>query len=59
MQNYIDTFCLQNNDIALIKLNTPLTFSSAIKPICLSKAADDPTSGNAIVTGWGNLAAGK
>ena len=50
---------LQDNDIALVKLNSPVTFSSSIKPICLGKTADDPTSGASIVTGWGKLGSSK
>ena len=53
------TCLLQDNDIALLKLETPIKFSSTIKPICLAKAADDPDSGKVIVTGWGKLGSSK
>ncbi|XP_058510114.1 transmembrane protease serine 9-like [Solea solea] len=49
-----------NNDIALLKLSSPVNFTSYILPVCL--AASDSTFHNgtdAWVTGWGNKALGE
>jgi secreted trypsin-like serine protease len=45
------------NDIALIKLTGPVTFTPNIQPVCLPRSSSYPgtTSGQLIVTGW-NLA---
>uniref|UniRef100_A0A669D281 Zgc:100868 n=2 Tax=Oreochromis niloticus TaxID=8128 RepID=A0A669D281_ORENI len=48
-----------NNDICLLQLSSPVTFTSYISPVCL--AASDSTfySGvNSWVTGWGNIGSG-
>ncbi|XP_053949099.1 serine protease SP24D-like [Anastrepha ludens] len=42
----------QNNDIALLRLTCPLTFSDRIKAIPLA-SADPPTSATVIISGWG------
>lgn len=44
------------NDVALVKLATPIKFSEKIQPICLP-AQDEPlkTGDAAVVTGWGSL----
>ncbi|XP_026570231.1 chymotrypsinogen A-like [Pseudonaja textilis] len=43
-----------NNDIALIKLATPATFSDTVSPVCLTDATDSFQSGNlCVTTGWG------
>jgi len=42
------------NDIAIIKLSTPLTFNSFVSAVALPPAAhEDKAAGNAWVTGWG------
>ncbi|XP_063916820.1 trypsin-1-like [Zophobas morio] len=41
------------NDIALLKLASPLTFGDLVKPIALPEADSVPT-GNAILSGWGS-----
>jgi secreted trypsin-like serine protease len=49
-----------DNDVALLKLKTKLTFSSDLQPICLS-SADKDTDFNGIdaqVSGWGTLRSG-
>ncbi|KAG7504788.1 transmembrane protease serine 9-like [Solea senegalensis] len=49
-----------NNDIALLKLSSPVNFTNYILPVCL--AASDSTFHNgtdAWVTGWGNKALGE
>ena len=44
----------QLNDIALIKLSGPVTFTPYIQPICLPTSLQDPgTGGNLKVCGWG------
>uniref|UniRef100_A0A3B4Z0H7 Polyserase-2-like n=1 Tax=Stegastes partitus TaxID=144197 RepID=A0A3B4Z0H7_9TELE len=53
--NYNDS--LLNNDIALMKLSSPVTFTNFIRPICL--ASNTSQFFNATLcwaTGWGNLA---
>lgn len=50
------SFSTLDNDIALMKLSSPVTFNAYISPVCL--AASDSTfySGvNSWVTGWGNI----
>ncbi|XP_059208092.1 transmembrane protease serine 2-like [Centropristis striata] len=45
-----------DNDIALLKLNTPLTFSRTVKPVCLPNMDVDLSAGQrAWITGWGAL----
>uniref|UniRef100_A0A668UFJ1 Peptidase S1 domain-containing protein n=1 Tax=Oreochromis aureus TaxID=47969 RepID=A0A668UFJ1_OREAU len=49
-------FVTNDNDICLLQLSSPVTFTSYISPVCL--AASDSTfySGvNSWVTGWGNI----
>ncbi|XP_032086976.1 chymotrypsinogen A-like [Thamnophis elegans] len=42
------------NDIALIKLATPATFTETVSPVCLTDATDSFKSGDLCVTsGWG------
>ncbi|XP_054650729.1 ST14 transmembrane serine protease matriptase a [Dunckerocampus dactyliophorus] len=50
--NYNDfTF---DNDIALMELDSPLTYSDYIQPICLPAAQHDIPVGNTVsITGWG------
>ncbi|XP_061819187.1 transmembrane protease serine 2 isoform X2 [Nerophis lumbriciformis] len=45
-----------DNDIALLKLDTPLTFSMTVKPVCLPNNGIEVLAGTpAWVTGWGTL----
>ncbi|XP_078055358.1 suppressor of tumorigenicity 14 protein homolog [Mustelus asterias] len=45
-----------NNDIALLELANPVTFSSVIQPICLPDATHNFPVGKSVwVTGWGRL----
>jgi len=50
-----------NNDIAILKLATPITFSKTIQPICLpSSSSDNPADGSfGIVSGWGDTFEGQ
>ena len=41
-----------NNDIAILKLKTPLTFNDKIQRACLPEASFIPT-GKAVASGWG------
>nr|XP_054763623.1 uncharacterized protein LOC129270248 [Lytechinus pictus] len=59
-QTYIHPLYLPtkfDNDIALIKLSTPLTFTDAVQPVCLPAVRDDlPEVGSfATFTGWGSF----
>lgn len=42
-------------DIALIKLERPVTFTSLIQPVCLSSAEDVPVTSTCFLTGWGSI----
>ncbi|XP_037783314.1 serine proteinase stubble-like isoform X2 [Penaeus monodon] len=42
-----------DNDIALLKLSSPATFSPTVAPICLARPSEVPLSGKGITTGWG------
>uniref|UniRef100_A0A8C9Z3S9 Transmembrane serine protease 2 n=1 Tax=Sander lucioperca TaxID=283035 RepID=A0A8C9Z3S9_SANLU len=45
-----------DNDIALVKLDTPLTFTRTVKPVCLPNIGLDLSAGHhAWITGWGAL----
>ena len=46
----------QDNDFALIRLSSPLTFSSAVMPVCLPEPAGDYDNVISVVTGWGTTA---
>merc|ERR1712203_217594 len=41
-----------NNDIAILKLKTPLTFNDKVRQACLPEASFVPT-GKAVASGWG------
>ena len=41
-----------NNDIAIVKLITPLTFNNNVKNACLPESSFAPQS-KAVVSGWG------
>ncbi|MBN3313548.1 TMPS9 protease, partial [Atractosteus spatula] len=48
-----------NNDIALLKLSSPVTFTDYIQPICLAANSSSFHTGTSCwVTGWGNIAEG-
>ncbi|XP_048014247.1 chymotrypsin-like protease CTRL-1 isoform X2 [Megalobrama amblycephala] len=48
-----------NNDIALVQLNSSVTFSKYIKPVCLAAAGSVFDAGTeSWVTGWGKLHSG-
>ncbi|TRY94900.1 hypothetical protein DNTS_023642 [Danionella cerebrum] len=41
-------------DIALMELESPITYSETIRPVCLPTATDTyPTGGTVTITGWG------
>merc|ERR1711971_691268 len=44
-----------NNDIAILKLKTPLTFNDNVRRACLPEASFVPT-GKAVASGWGLVA---
>jgi len=46
-------FNTQENDFAIIKLATPVTFSDRIAPICLPTATTNYDNVRATLTGWG------
>lgn len=45
-----------DHDVALLKLNTPLTFTRTVKPVCLPNVGVELSAGHqAWITGWGTL----
>ncbi|KAK2884826.1 hypothetical protein Q8A73_021300 [Channa argus] len=49
-----------NNDIALLKLSLPVTFTDYIRPVCLAASGSVFNSGTASwVTGWGDVKEGE
>ncbi|KAK4309430.1 hypothetical protein Pmani_018927 [Petrolisthes manimaculis] len=46
------------NDVAVIELSSPITFSERLQPICLALESDINFSGLAVATGWGALSEG-
>lgn len=43
-------------DIALVKLNTPVTYTRTIRPVCLpASSVSFPSGMKCTVTGWGNV----
>jgi len=51
--NYTDYYHWQvGDDIALIELNEPLTFTSRVRPVALANVSA-PDTGNVVVSGWG------
>jgi len=55
--NRYDYYIKFNNDIAIVKLATPVQFNNNIQPICLpSSSSDNAADGSfGIVSGWGDL----
>ena len=52
----------KDNDAAIIKLKSPLTFNSRVKPACLPNRSFAPEKNGevaAIVSGWGRLYEGN
>lgn len=47
------------NDIALLELESPITFEPHIVPICMPRDNEDFMGRMATVTGWGRLKYGK
>lgn len=47
----------KHNDIALVELAEPVTYSKKIRAACLYTESDDPLG--LIVTGWGKTSIGK
>jgi len=44
-----------NNDIAILKLNSPVKFSYAVGPVCLPQFQKSYTGQIGVVTGWGRI----
>ncbi|XP_077474708.1 tryptase-like [Stigmatopora argus] len=48
-----------DNDVALLRLSTPVTFTNFIRPVCLAAASSTFFAGTkSWVTGWGDIAFG-
>lgn len=50
---------VQYNDLAVLTLDSPVTFTHNIRPICLPEATRRFTSTQATVIGWGSLRESK
>ena len=48
-----------DNDLALLELDSPVTFQEHILPICLPPVENDYAGGVATVAGWGSLMHGE
>ncbi|KAK3557064.1 hypothetical protein QTP70_024452, partial [Hemibagrus guttatus] len=49
----------QNNDIALLLLNSSVTFTNYIRPVCLAgQSSSFPAGTNCWITGWGSITSG-
>ena len=47
-----------DNDFAIIKLASPVSFSDRVSPICLPSTSTNYDNKVATVTGWGTLSSG-
>ncbi|KAH8384036.1 hypothetical protein KR009_011800 [Drosophila setifemur] len=47
-----------NNDVALLRLRKPISFSKIIKPVCLPRYNYDPAGRIGTVVGWGRTSEG-
>ena len=47
-----------DNDFAIIKLSSSVTFNARVLPVCLPSASTNYDSEVATVTGWGTLSSG-
>ena len=49
-----------NNDIALLKISSPVTFTDYIRPVCLAASGSTFYSGvDSWITGWGTIGSGR
>ena len=58
-----DTGSIYDNDLAIIKLNSPLVFGNDVSPACLPESSFAPegqgTIVKAVVSGWGKSETGN
>lgn len=50
---------MQYNDVALLTMDSPVTFTKSIRPICLPTGNAAYVGQSATVIGWGSLREGK
>ncbi|XP_026068791.1 prostasin-like [Carassius auratus] len=50
---------LNDNDMALLRLSSPVTFSNYIQPVCLAAEGSTFNSDTMWVTGWGHVNSGE
>ena len=48
----------QNNDAVILKLKSPLSFNSNVRPACLPSSNWSPLNAKCVVSGWGTLSSG-
>ena len=44
-----------NNDLALIKMDRPVVFNEAVRPLCLASTSEDYGGQLGDILGWGRL----
>ena len=54
----IITKAYKDNDFAIIKLATPVTFSDRVRPVCLPSLLTNYDNKLATVSGWGRTSTG-
>ena len=47
------------NDIALLTLASPVSYTKAISPVCLPESSDSYANKDAAIVGWGTTSEGK
>ncbi|KAL0197311.1 hypothetical protein M9458_005851, partial [Cirrhinus mrigala] len=47
-----------DNDMALLHLSSPVTFTNYIRPVCLAAEGSTFNSDTVWVTGWGDISSG-
>ena len=53
-----EQYSFPQNDIALIKVATPITFNENIQPVCAPDSSVDYTYNKVLTSGWGDLISG-
>ena len=49
---------MKANDLAVITLTSPVTYTSAISPVCLPSDSNDNADQDASIIGWGTTSEG-
>ena len=54
-----EKYVFPDNDIALLKLATPITFNENVQPVCAPDSSVDYTYRKVLTSGWGVIRSGK